>query len=128
MGMTSKDLQFERILDRASLLDACNAIAEEAQDPASMTARNELFAALKKAVGDGRAAISDMLREDGSGLDCAYRLSMLQDEVIKALFGYATEYAYPVTNPSTSEHMALAAVGGMRVLPSVSRPARPNRW
>ncbi len=112
MGMTSKDLQFERILDRASLLDACNAIAEEAQDPASMTARNELFAALKKAVGDGRAAISDMLREDGSGLDCAYRLSMLQDEVIKALFGYATEYAYPVTNPSTSEHMALAAVGG----------------
>ena len=39
-------------------------------------------------------------------------MSLLQDEIIRALFGYATERVYPVENPSTSEHMALAAVGG----------------
>ena len=110
--MTLKDLQIERICDADALRAQCDAIADKAEDPASQDTRNALFALLKKAVADGRKVISDMLREDGSGLKCARRLSLLQDEIIRVLFGFATERVYPVENPSTSEHMALAAVGG----------------
>ncbi|WP_136657582.1 [protein-PII] uridylyltransferase [Nitratireductor sp. XY-223] len=110
--MTSKDLQFERILNTAALRDRCDSIAATNTDASSQEARGKLFALLKETVTEGRRTIAEMLREDGSGLDCARRLSLLQDEVIRALFSYATTHAYPVLNPSTSEHLALAAVGG----------------
>ncbi len=112
MAKTAKDLQFERILDVEALRESANAIAREARDPASMDARNALFAALKEALGKGREAIAGLLREDGGGLDCARRLSWLQDNIIGVLYAYATDHAYPVVNPSTSEHIALSAVGG----------------
>ncbi|MDA4846315.1 [protein-PII] uridylyltransferase [Hoeflea poritis] len=110
--MTSRDLQFEKILNVAALRDRCDSIAAMSKDASSLDARNTLFALLKETVTEGRRTIAELLREDGSGLDCARRLSLLQDEIIRALFSFATTHAYPVLNPSTSEHLALAAVGG----------------
>ncbi|MEM6461810.1 MAG: [protein-PII] uridylyltransferase [Pseudomonadota bacterium] len=112
MGKTPNDLQFERILDVQSLHAELKAIAAASDDPASMATRADLFALVRGVINEGRATIAAMLSEDGSGLECARRLSLLQDECIAALFAYATEHAYPIMNPSTSEHIALAAVGG----------------
>jgi [protein-PII] uridylyltransferase len=111
-GMASKNLQFDRILDIKALKQGYAAIAEAHDDRSSMAARNALFALLKQTVKDGRAEIRKMLLEDGSGLRCVRRLSALQDEVIRAAYDFAANYAYPVENPSTSEHLALSAVGG----------------
>ncbi|MEM9104832.1 MAG: [protein-PII] uridylyltransferase, partial [Pseudomonadota bacterium] len=112
MGKTAKDLKTERILDVEALRESANAIAQDARDPASMDARNALFSVLKQAMATGRKAVAELLREDGSGLKCARRISWLQDNIIGVLYPYATEHAYPVVNPSTSEYVALAAVGG----------------
>jgi len=110
--MTAKHLNFERVLDVAALQRTCDAVGDSHEDPACMTARNELFKAVKTFMTEGRSTIHEMLGEDGSGSLCARRLSRLQDEVIKALFAYATQRAYPMAIPSKSEHLALAAVGG----------------
>ncbi len=110
--MAAKNLQFDRILDGVDLRAECDAIAASYTEPASLDARNALFSLLKKTVGQGRDTIRAMLLEDGGGLMCVRRLSELQDEIIKAAYHYAVTHAYPVENPSTSEHIAVSAVGG----------------
>lgn len=110
--MAAKNLNFERILDLDAMHLSCDAIAAQFGDPSSLQARNAVFTKVKSTLTDARAIIAAMLREDGSGLLCARRLSQLQDEIIRAIFGFATKHVYPVENPSTSEHVALVAVGG----------------
>jgi len=74
--------------------------------------RNAVVARLKQAIQEGRAAAERLLREDGCGRCCAMRLSTLQDTVIACAHEVATAFLYPVDNPSRSERMAVAAVGG----------------
>ena len=45
--MTAKHLNFERVLDVAALQRACEAIGASHEDPACLTARNELFKVVK---------------------------------------------------------------------------------
>ncbi len=110
--MAAKNLNFERVLDLDAMHVACDAIAAQFADPSSLQARNAFFAKIKSTLADARAEIAVMLREDGSGLLCAKRLSQLQDGIIRTIFSFATRHVYPVDNPSTSEHVALVAVGG----------------
>src|ERR671936_476263 len=49
---------------------------------------------------------------DGGGTACAQRLSHLMDEVIRALYDFATTHVYRSTNPSAAERMTIVAVGG----------------
>lgn len=110
--MASKTLQFDRILDREALGQGCDEIVREHRDHASQATRNAVFALMKQTVRDGREEIRKMLLEDGSGLLCVQRLSTLQDEIIRAIHDFAANHVYPVENPSTSEHIAVVAVGG----------------
>jgi len=110
--MTSKKLQFDRILDTAALRLKCDAIVAEHRDCSSAKARSALFSLLKQAVHDGRETIRGMLLEDGSGLLCVWRLSALQDEIIRTIHDFAVNHVYPVDNRSTAEHVAVVAVGG----------------
>ena len=110
--MAARNLQLERILGGKDLRAECDAIAAKFSDRTSQDARTAVFTLLKETVGQGRDVIRTLLVEDGSGLMCVRRLSALQDEILKAAYRYAVTYAYPVDNPSTSEHLAVAAVGG----------------
>ncbi len=74
--------------------------------------RNAVVVRMKEAMQEGRAQAERLLKEDGCGRCCAMRLSALQDAIIAGAHEVATQFLYPVDNPSRSERMAVAAVGG----------------
>ena len=47
-----------------------------------------------------------------AGLDAAHEASFLVDQLIRCLYDYAMEKAYPLANPTSAEKLTLAAVGG----------------
>src|SRR5262245_66433191 len=67
---------------------------------------------LKAAMAEGRAAAERLLLDDRHGRLCAERLCLMQDEVIRVLYEFATRHLYPSRNPSEAEHMAVVATGG----------------
>ena len=67
---------------------------------------------LKQLIQDSRQAEEARLMETGKGRECAHRLSALQDHLITALYRFASSIVYAASNPSTSEHISLVAVGG----------------
>jgi len=74
--------------------------------------RQQLVAALRRLLDDGKASARAILEGQKSGLACARRLSAVMDAVMIALYKAATSYFYPADNPSQSERIAVAAVGG----------------
>ncbi|MGQ3676586.1 [protein-PII] uridylyltransferase [Xanthobacter sp. TB0139] len=74
--------------------------------------RNAIVGLLKEAMQQARTEAERLLFEDGCGRCCSMRLSAFQDAMIAGLFEIATTYLYPADNPSRSERMAIAAVGG----------------
>ena len=81
-------------------------------DAAGFKTRNEILKLFKKLLQDGRARAEVLLNEDGSGILCAIRLSYLQDQIIQLIHRFAIEKVFPVDNRSTSEHLAVCAMGG----------------
>ena len=67
---------------------------------------------LKSLVRESRKAEEVRLTETGRGRECAIRLSHLQDELISALYDFSSRIVYAASNPSTSERIAVVAVGG----------------
>src|SRR5215470_3006875 len=102
------------ILDRRALSAELNAVAENCADPAGATA--ELQAALRRHLAAGRAEIRRRFeanpRGATAGLDAAHETSFLIDQLIRCLYDYAVEKAYPLANPTSAEKLTLAAVGG----------------
>ncbi len=74
--------------------------------------RQAVVARMKAALAEGNAEAERLLMAEGCGRCCAQRLSALQDAIIQAAFEVATTLLYPMDNPSRSERMAVAAVGG----------------
>ena len=74
--------------------------------------RRLLVAALRQLLDDGRDSARAILVAQRSGLASAQRLSAVMDAIMVALHKAATGYFYPADNPSQSEHIAVAAVGG----------------
>ncbi|MFG1418824.1 [protein-PII] uridylyltransferase [Xanthobacter sp. V0B-10] len=74
--------------------------------------RNAVVGYLKGAMQEARAEAERLLKEDGCGRCCAMRLSAFQDAIIASAYEVATTILYPADNPSRSERMAVAAVGG----------------
>ena len=67
---------------------------------------------LKSLVRDSRKEEERRLTGNGKGRECAIRLSLLQDDLISGLYEFSTRVVYAASNPSTSEHIAVIAVGG----------------
>ncbi len=63
---------------------------------------------MKKASSDGRQRARVLLSEDGSGLNCAYRISWLQDQLITVLHDIVVGHMYP----EQKHKFAITAVGG----------------
>ena len=80
-------------------------------DAADSGTRATILKRLKKASTEGRAAIEELLMEDGGGTECAKRLSDLQDNLIRSIYGFASEQTYPPVRPE-DKLMAVVAVGG----------------
>jgi [protein-PII] uridylyltransferase len=74
--------------------------------------RKAAVAILKRALGEGRAAGQAALASGASGLTVARLLSAAQDMVIGALYDFTVKHVYYAQNPSTSERIAIVAVGG----------------
>jgi [protein-PII] uridylyltransferase len=111
--MAKIPLRFEEMIDGAALRRDLTALAENRDgDGSSVKVRVAVLQLLKERLAAGRKTAERMLKEDGSGTACASRLSYLMDQVIRALYDFATTYVYRSTNPSSAERMTIVAVGG----------------
>ena len=93
MAMTNT-IDFSDILDTAYLRQMCDGVAETSRNRPDVM-RSDLLAILKKASSEGRDKARELLSVDGSGLNCARRISWLQDQIITVLYGFATAYVFP---------------------------------
>ncbi len=67
---------------------------------------------LKRRLAEGRAEIRARFDAGERGMRPARATARLTDEVVGALFAFATESVFPAANPTKSERLALVAVGG----------------
>lgn len=104
-------LNLNQIVDPAELRKTLDAIASK-HGGASIQARQEVLAEVKRVNAQGRETARTMLFEDGGGTACAVRISHLQDVITAALHDYAIHHVYRVDNPSMSERLTVTAVGG----------------
>ncbi|OWV79057.1 bifunctional uridylyltransferase/uridylyl-removing protein [Rhizobium sp. R634] len=102
-----RDLDFSQILDAELLQKQCDAVAEANRNRPDVM-RADLLAALKKASAEGRQKARAALMADGGGLNCAYRISWLQDQIIAVLYNFAITHVFP----QQRDKFAVTAVGG----------------
>jgi len=98
-----------RLIDRKALVAALNQALPD-QNPAEQ--RAALLAALREALESGRAEVRRRLENRVDGVRVARAGCYLVDQIIRILFDFTLEHAYPVQNPTEAEHLALVAVGG----------------
>jgi [protein-PII] uridylyltransferase len=67
---------------------------------------------LKAELAAARAAAQKLLLKDRHGRRCAERLCLVQDEIIRILYGAATQHLYRTQILSGAERMAVVATGG----------------
>ncbi len=105
--MAIKDLDFSEILDVSALKRECDIIFKN-DGKRIADVRSDLLPIFRKASTEGREKARELLKSDGSGIDCARRISWLQDRLIEILYDLACQYVYPKDAPQ----IAVAAVGG----------------
>ncbi|MCB9992618.1 MAG: [protein-PII] uridylyltransferase [Hyphomicrobiaceae bacterium] len=100
------------VLPRAEALVAEVLRETEGQRPDQPGARAKLLEVCKRTLAEARDETEVELLRDRNGMRCAQNLSAVQDEIIAAIFRFATEQAFRRDNPSASELLSIAAVGG----------------
>ena len=111
--MAKIPLKLERIVDGEALRRELTALtAGTGGDGSNPAVRQKAVDLFKRTILEGRKVAEEMLLQDGSGNACAERLSHLMDEVIRALYDFATVHVYRSKNRSAAERMAVIAVGG----------------
>ncbi len=96
--------------DANALYDALCELREAHGEGANF--RAAMLDELKRARRDGLRAIEAALSDNGKGLACARAIAGLQDAIVQSVFRFVTTKLAPVDNPSSSERMALVAIGG----------------
>ncbi len=98
------------IINRKSLAED---IIEFAADGRAAANRSQIVTLLQTALSAGRAEISNRLRKNPShGHQAAAEQAFLVDQLIRLIYDHVTVNLYPVANPSSSERIAVLAVGG----------------
>ncbi|QLF69198.1 [protein-PII] uridylyltransferase [Peteryoungia desertarenae] len=105
--MAQAEITFAELLDVDALVAACDLVAKEHPNGV-LDARASLLPILKKASAEGREAARLQLFADGSGLNCANRISWIQDQLITVIFRFASTHVHP----REIEGISVAAVGG----------------
>lgn len=80
--------------------------------PASTTARALFLGHIKHALAEARRLAEAELCDTARGVRCARNLCRAEDEIISAVYQFATKYVYPAKKGDEVEVIALAAVGG----------------
>lgn len=110
------DHPFKELFDVDAQREELSALARQVLDDGKagreIELRSQLAKRLKAAYQHGHKTAERWLMEEGSGRRCAERLSRLQDEIIGLVHELAVKFLYRSDNPSTSERMAIVAVGG----------------
>ena len=81
-------------------------------DEDAQSARNPIAARLKQLVKDARNDARLQLESDGNGRRCAAGLSKFQDELVHLIYDYTVAHVYRLSNPTSSERVAVIATGG----------------
>jgi [protein-PII] uridylyltransferase len=74
--------------------------------------RAAVMVALRRSLDQGREALARRLARDDDGDAYMVDHARLLDRIVMALFQHTTERLFPVANPTTSERLALVALGG----------------
>ena len=109
---TSPDIitKQREIIDRKHLAGIIDDIVLERDTP---TQRGRVLEQLQLALANGRAEIDRRLREHPSqGYRAATEQAFLVDQIVRLIYDYVTNHAYPAANRSASERIAILAVGG----------------
>ena len=83
-----------------------------AYDTAPDKMRTVAHEMLSDALKAGTEEIHARLLDGANGRQCAAARSFLVDQVIRILYDFTLAWQYPMTNPTKSEHLCIAAVGG----------------
>jgi [protein-PII] uridylyltransferase len=98
------------IIDRKSLASSIDAAATSGD---RMISRANILQLLQTALNDGRAEIARRLLQNPSqGYRAAAEQAFLIDQIVRLIFDHVSENLYPVANRSSSERIAILAVGG----------------
>jgi len=99
------------LIDRRALADG---LVEALAGATGFEARRAVLArCLGQALADGRAELQRRLRETpAKGLELAGAQAFLIDQLLRILFDTVVNDLYPATNRTSSERLALVAVGG----------------
>ncbi|MBN9541622.1 MAG: [protein-PII] uridylyltransferase [Alphaproteobacteria bacterium 65-37] len=105
-----------RIVRRRALEEALAALVED-MPSGGEPPRTAVLALLRDALTAGRSEIrrrfeeeKGPLRNDGPAVLIA--TSYLMDQIVRVLFDFADQYAYPAANPSAAERLGVVATGG----------------
>ena len=108
-----KKIKFTSIIDADVVREQLTALTKDTgSDGSSASVRSEVLKLLKEVSKSGREKAKDKLFEDGDGTACAWRISFLQDELIRIIYDFAVTHVYRAQNASDAEQIAITAVGG----------------
>lgn len=82
------------------------------QPAKSPAARTAVLTHMRQTLAEARRDAEAELIATNKGARCAQNLCSAEDEIITAVYLFATTRVYPVDNPSGAEAIALSAVGG----------------
>ncbi|GLQ05221.1 [protein-PII] uridylyltransferase [Sneathiella chinensis] len=99
------------IIDRKTLVSDLALLVDDFA-PTSMEFRNAVLKKLKQALASGQDEIKRRFMENNKGRPSMHAASFLMDQIIRVIYDVATEYIYPLSNPTPSEKLSLLAVGG----------------
>ncbi|MBT9372121.1 [protein-PII] uridylyltransferase [Rhizobium sp. CSW-27] len=105
--MARHEIDFSELLDVEALGRECEAIAAGGA-ARLLEVRAALLPILKRANADAREKARLRLADEGSGLNCAERISWVQDQLIGVIHRLVVRHLYP----KAGSRMAVTAVGG----------------
>jgi [protein-PII] uridylyltransferase len=104
--MARHDIEFSDLIDVARLKAECEQAASNPERPL-LEKRASLLPILRRASNEGRDKAREYLNKDGSGLNCARRISWVQDQLICVLHETIGRFVF-----READTIAVAAVGG----------------
>jgi len=97
------------IIDRRALVAR---IDELVQDCGADEARGEVLKTLKEALAAGGAEVRRRFEASSDGRSAMRAQAFLIDQIVRVIYDFAFETAYPLSNPTEGERIAMVAVGG----------------
>ena len=116
MAQPYDDIPDRRAIVRRRTLEAALARLVEDLPDGGEPPRPPVLALLRDALTKGRAEIRRRFEEPGplknDGPAVFVATSYLMDQIIRVLFDFADQHAYPAANPSAAERLGVVATGG----------------